>query len=64
MMYVGMACATALIRVALPAKDRFFSFHPFSFFQILSKMNWNAWFFDLPICVGTPGTLKSAQPFA
>jgi len=34
--YVGIACATALMRTLLPGKDRCFSFHPLSFFQILS----------------------------
>jgi hypothetical protein len=34
--YVGIACATALMRISLPALDRNFYFHPLILLKILS----------------------------
>ena len=53
-MYVGIAWATALIRISRPPINRIFSFHPGSFFSTLSLISANISTFDLPIIEGRP----------
>ena len=63
-MYVGIACATAFIRISLPAFERNFSFHPWRRCTILSFMPLKIDLFDLPMRAGRPRYLsKFWTPF-
>lgn len=54
MVYVGIACATALMRISFPPIDYSLPFQPASFFPILSFRIANTCFFDLPMKDGRP----------
>ena len=54
MVYVGIAWATALMRISFPPMERSFLFHPASFCPILSYRIANTCVFDLPIKDGRP----------
>jgi hypothetical protein len=47
--YVGIACATALIKISLPAFDNSFSFHRWIFFHTLSFKYANIFYLERPI---------------
>lgn len=46
--YVGMARMTALINTSLPARDKYFNFHPWSLLKALSTKKLYASDVDLP----------------
>lgn len=54
MEYVGIACATALIKTSFPPDERDCSIHPWTLFQTLSLRYLNASFHEFPTSVGIP----------
>ena len=52
--YVGIACATALMRISFPSIERSLPFQPASFCPTLSFKIAKTWFFDLPMREGRP----------
>ena len=52
--YVGIAQATALIKISLPPIERIFSFHPDSFLPTHSLISANTSILDLPMIEGRP----------
>ena len=53
MVYVGITCITALIRISWPTWESNFSFHPFNFFQILSFIKLKDFFLSRPTREGS-----------
>lgn len=53
-MYVGVACAMALMRISLPALDRSLPFHPVIFLPTWFLMRLNAFLLPLPTIGGSP----------
>ena len=53
-LYVGIDCATALIRISFPACDKIFPFHPCSFFHTLSLRKEKVCYLLCPTKVGNP----------
>ena len=60
-MYVGIARATALIKISFPPIERSLPFQPASFLPILSFKIEKTCFFDLPIREGRPRYLVSLE---
>jgi hypothetical protein len=60
MQFSLMACAMALIKISLPARDNIFSFHPCIFYHIRSLRNPNAFVLDLPMNTGNSRYLSFA----
>ena len=52
--YVGVACATALIRTSRPALDNSLLFYPVIFLPTWSLIRLKAFFFPLPTSAGSP----------
>ena len=63
MVYVGIAWATAFIRISLPPMERFFSFHPDNFLPTLSLISANTSFLDLPMIEGRPRYLLCRESY-
>ena len=54
MVYIGIAWATAFMRISLPLIERIFSFHPNNILPTLSLISANNSFLDLPMIEGRP----------
>ena len=58
MAYVGISCATVLIRTSWPTFDINFSFHPITCLVIFSCKSLKVLTFDLPLVIGRPRYLS------